>query len=188
LNARPKNTILVSPVGDLDLDSEFLHELCDKISEIFGCETEIMPLLKEIDFARDPVRDQHHSTLLLERLSALAPHRVLKVLAITTVDLFIPVLTYVYGEAQLGGKSSIISTYRLQETHSAKVTPATYQCRILKEAIHELGHTFGLRHCPNESCIMHYCRKIQDVDRKSTELCRYCKVLLSDEMKRLASE
>ena len=188
MNARPKNTILVSPVGNLDLDSEFLQELCGKISEVFRCESEIMPLLKEIDFARDPVRGQHHSTLILEKLSSLAPQGVLKVLGITPVEIFIPVLTYVYGEAQLGGKSSIISTYRLQETRSAKITQATYRCRVLKEGIHELGHTFGLRHCPNETCIMHYFRKIQDVDRKSTQLCRYCKVLLSDEMKRLANE
>jgi archaemetzincin len=58
--------------------------------------------------------------------------------------------------------------------------------RAAKEGVHELGHTFKLRHCPERSCIMHYCRKIDDVDRKAGQLCRHCRVLLTDEMKRLA--
>ena len=57
--------------------------------------------------------------------------------------------------------------------------------RIVKEAIHELGHTFSLRHCREHSCIMHYCRTELDVDRKSDQLCRYCKILLDDEIKKL---
>ena len=61
-----------------------------------------------------------------------------------------------------------------------------FQCRVLKEAVHELGHTFSLRHCKEQTCIMHYCRRIKDVDRKSDQLCRYCRILLQDETKRLA--
>jgi archaemetzincin len=60
-----------------------------------------------------------------------------------------------------------------------------YIDRIVKEAIHELGHTFNLRHCPEDTCIMHYCRNEEDVDRKSDEICRYCKVMLEDEIKRI---
>ena len=63
---------------------------------------------------------------------------------------------------------------------------ASFRQRIVKEALHELGHTFNLRHCPDQTCIMHYCRSIRDVDRKSEQFCRYCKVLLEDEIKRLA--
>ena len=57
--------------------------------------------------------------------------------------------------------------------------------RVVKESIHELGHTFSLRHCRDRECIMHYCRTIRDVDRKSDELCRYCRILLEDEVGRL---
>ncbi len=56
---------------------------------------------------------------------------------------------------------------------------------MVKEAIHELGHTFKLRHCPDAACIMHYCRSEADVDRKSNDLCRYCRVMLNDELKRI---
>jgi archaemetzincin len=59
-----------------------------------------------------------------------------------------------------------------------------YLQRVIKEAIHELGHTFNLRHCPDHNCIMHYCRSEKDVDRKSDELCRYCKILLEDGLKK----
>ena len=65
---------------------------------------------------------------------------------------------------------------------------AALTARIGKEIIHELGHTFNLRHCEDQSCIMHYCRTELDVDRKSEHMCRYCKVLLSDECKRLEKE
>lgn len=58
----------------------------------------------------------------------------------------------------------------------------------VKEALHELGHTFGLRHCPDTACLMHYCRSEADVDRKSSDLCRYCRILLDDELRKPASE
>jgi archaemetzincin len=115
----------------------------------------------------------------------MAPDGALKIIAITQVDLFIPILTHVYGEAQLGGKAAIISTYHLQEGLDAAATNPAMHCRLGKEAVHELGHTFTLRHCPERTCIMHYCRSIQDVDRKSNHLCRHCRVLLQDELSKL---
>jgi archaemetzincin len=108
-------------------------------------------------------------------------------LAVTRVDLFIPILTHVYGKAHLGGKACIISTHRLNEGLGIGVGKPFSQ-RVVKEAIHELGHTFNLRHCPEHTCCMHYCRNINDVDRKSEQLCRYCKILLQDEIKRLTKK
>ncbi len=141
--------------------------------------------MDNVEFAFDPARGQYHSTLILEKLAGLASPHTLKVLAITRVDLFIPILTHVYGEAQLGGKASIISTYLLNEGLTA-LTEESYTGLVVKEAVHELGHTFKLLHCKDHTCIMHYCRSIKDVDRKSDHLCRYCRVLLDDEIKRLA--
>ncbi|MEJ2098202.1 MAG: archaemetzincin, partial [Deltaproteobacteria bacterium] len=130
-------------------------------------------------------RNQYHSTPVLEQLAGSAPADAIKVLALVEVDLFIPILTHVYGEAQLGGKACIVSTIRLTEGHSSQNTQEPFQSRIVKEAIHELGHTFNLRHCREHTCLMHYCRNEHDVDRKSDQLCRYCKVLLEDEIKRM---
>jgi archaemetzincin len=138
-----------------------------------------------MDFAFDPVRAQYHSTPILEELARMAPSHALKVVGVTKVDLFIPILTHVYGEAQLGGRTCIVSTHRLKEALNPLSSRGAYHHRIIKESIHELGHTFNLRHCRDPVCIMHYCRTIRDVDKKTDQLCRYCKVLLEDELKRL---
>ncbi len=109
----------------------------------------------------------------------------MKILSLTDVDLFIPILTYVYGEAELGGKSAILSTYRLKEELPPQNRDEVYLFRLIKESLHELGHTFNLRHCRDSKCLMHYARNIRDVDNKTDNLCRYCKILLEDEIKKL---
>jgi archaemetzincin len=157
----------------------------DEINRIYGYPTEVLALLDDIDFAFQPNRNQYHSTPVLEQLARNAPADAIKVLALAEVDLFIPILTHVYGEAQLGGKACIVSTIRLNDGHSYLNTHEPFQSRIVKEAIHELGHTFNLRHCREHTCLMHYCRNAHDVDRKSGQLCRYCQVLLEDEIKRM---
>jgi len=78
-----------------------------------------------------------------------------------------------------------VSTYRLEENLTPMNIESGFEERMIKEAIHELGHTFNLRHCRDKSCIMHYCRSLKDVDRKSDQLCRYCKILLDDELIKL---
>lgn len=179
-----QGNIIISPIGNLDI--KLIERVADEIHRFFGYGTDIQPLLQHVDFALEASRRQYHSTPILERLSALAPSSAVKILAITRVDLFIPILTHVYGEAQLGGKSCIISTSRLNEGLGWGVWEAFSQ-RVVKEAIHELGHTFNLRHCKDRTCCMHYCRSIYDVDRKSGQFCRYCKILLTDEIQRLRS-
>lgn len=182
MNAPSPHTVLISPIGDVD--RIILESAGAEIDRVYGFRTEIARILDEVEFAFDKDRNQYYSTLFLERLAAKAPSHVLKVLGITRVDLFIPILTHVYGEAQLGGKACIVSTHRLNEGFP-NILNETYKYRVAKEVIHELGHTFDLRHCRERHCIMHYSRTVKDVDRKSDQLCRYCRVLLSDELKRL---
>ena len=178
--------IILSPIGEFD--HSILEPVTQKIDQVFGFQVERKPLLQDVKFALDTERNQYHSTSILEKLSEMAPSHAVKVLSITRVDLFIPILTYVYGEAQLGGKACIISTHRLDERSSFIGKESPLHERVAKEAIHELGHTFKLRHCRDEACIMHYCRSVADVDRKTDQFCRYCKTLLDDEMKRLAKK
>ena len=175
--------IVVSPIGEVD------PALCDVVGEetgrSFGFPTRVVPLFEELAFAYDSERRQYHSTKILEKLAESAPPLTLKVIGIATVDLFIPILTHVYGEAQLGGKACIISTYRLRENPHPGKTRVSLKERAVKEAIHELGHTFKLKHCPEHTCIMHYCRSITDVDRKTSGFCRHCRVMMEDELKRM---
>ena len=183
MTSQSEHIILISPVGDLS--AELTEAIAGEIKRVFGFSTAIESVLQDLSFALDQNRNQHHSTMILGQLAANTPARAIKVIAIAQVDLFIPILTHVYGEAQLGGTACIVSTFRLNEGRSGMNISRKYMDRIVKEAIHELGHTFNLRHCPEDSCIMHYCRNEEDVDRKSDELCRYCKVMLEDEIKRL---
>jgi archaemetzincin len=183
LTPQTENNIMISPIGAVD--AEMLKQISIRLKGIFGYSTDIETLLQSVSFAFDPHREQYNSTLILEHLEKLVPPGTLKIIAITHVDLFIPILTYVYGEAQLGGKACIISTHRLNEGLQSIPNPSAFRVRLMKEAVHELGHTFNLRHCAERSCIMHYCRCVEDVDAKSDQLCHYCRVLLEDEKKRI---
>jgi archaemetzincin len=180
----PINKIVIFAVSGLE--SKMLTRVRADIDRTFYCQTEIIPLSDNLAYALDPARNQYLSASILDRLITLAPGHAVKAVAIVEVDLFIPILTHVYGEAQMGGKTCIVSTYRLGEGIS--LASETYFHRVAKETIHELGHTFDLRHCPDKACIMHYCRTLSDVDRRPDELCRYCKVLIDDEIERLAKK
>jgi archaemetzincin len=175
--------IILSPIGE-GLYS-ILEQVRGDIQDVYGIETEIIFLLENVDFAFDRGRNQYHSTPILEKLTKKAPDHALKVAALTGVDLFIPILTHVYGEAQLGGTSSIVSVFRLDEGFSHTKGNPAFVKRVSKEMIHELGHTFGLKHCPEKNCIMHYARSVRDVDTKTDQPCRYCQVYLKDEMRKL---
>ncbi len=177
------HTILITP--NSGFATEVTAAVGKEIQRIFGFAAAVIPLFTDLAFAFDSNREQYHSTSILKRLADDAPEWALKVLAIVEVDLFIPILTHVYGEAQLGGKACIVSTYRLNEQPWRRNSREKLLHRMVKESIHELGHTFNLRHCRDHKCSMHYCRSEADVDLKSSELCRYCRVMLQDEIKKL---
>jgi archaemetzincin len=121
----------------------------------------------------DQRRGQHHSTRLLEWLLERTPDGL--VLAVTDVDLFIPILTFVFGEAQLGGRAAVVSTHRLQDPAG---DPRVLAERLAKEAVHELGHALGLVHCAAQACAMSRSASVHEVDRKRSELCVDCLTLL----------
>ena len=179
----PGHNIVISPIGELEPD--LIETVCGEVHLIFNFDVEVISLLNDVEFAFDADRNQYYSTPILTQLAKLAPPSALKVLALTRVDLFIPILTHVYGEAQLGGKACLISTARLDESLTPAHANRLYLDRVSKEAAHELAHTFNLRHCKDAGCLMHYCRSIRDVDQKNNDFCRYCRTLLGDELKRM---
>ncbi len=130
-------------------------------------------------FAFDVYRNQFNSTSLIsafiQRFKGLGG----KIIGVTSVDLFVPVLTYVFGEAQLDGSFAVVSAHRLDDTlYGLPPNPMLLHERLVKEAVHELGHTFGLVHCVDYRCVMHSSTAVEDIDVKSEHFCRSCEMLL----------
>ncbi len=125
--------------------------------------------------AFDARRGQHSSTRILRWLLGARPRHARKMLAITDADLFIPILTFVFGEAQLGGEAAVVSTARLGAGLGSLLDARLTTTRVIKEAVHELGHTFGLLHCVTPRCVMGRSVSVADVDDKSAALCHDCR-------------
>ena len=125
MTSQPQHSIAIVPIGSFDL--ELIEIIISRIEHIFGVSGEIIPLLNDLSFALDPKRKQYHSTPILEKLAAKTPPDAVKILALCHVDLFIPILTHVYGEAQIGGKACIISTHRLKSLVMWQISPFRYE-------------------------------------------------------------
>ena len=111
----------------------------------------------------------------MARLLGDAPPDAARVLGVAGVDLFIPVLTYVFGEAQLDGRAAVVSTFRLDnELYGLPPDPALLYARLVKEAIHELGHTYDLLHCHRNRCVMASSTYVENIDLKSERFCDRC--------------
>lgn len=127
----------------------------------------------------DSVRKQYYSTKILKEMLHDIPPDALKIIGLTPLDLCIPILTFVFGEAQLGGNLGIVSIARLkQEFYGLPPNSDFLFRRLVKEMNHELGHTFGLIHCPQRDCVMYLANSIRDVDIKGENFCERCKELL----------
>jgi len=122
-----------------------------------------------------PERRQSHATLLLAALIRQRPDNASMIVGLTAVDLFIPVLTFVFGQAQLGGPGAVVSTYRLRNTfYGLPADDRLLRERARKEAVHELGHVHGLVHCPDYRCVMAASTNIGEVDLKGPTFCTVC--------------
>ena len=128
-----------------------------------------------------PERGQYHATLLLAELLRHRPAGVGHIVGITEVDLFIPVLTFVFGQAQLGGPGAVVSVIRLHaDFYGLPADEDLLLARTVKEVVHELGHGFGLVHCPDYSCVMSSSTYVEDVDLKAERYCGDCLDLMSN--------
>jgi archaemetzincin len=136
----------------------------------------VLPIeLPPIDFAYDSARAQYASIPVLEMLLRRCPGDGARLLAVTTRDLFIPVLTFVFGHAQLGGRAGIVSLARLrQEFYGLPPDQDIFMARAAKEAVHETGHLYGLVHCTDRACAMSLSTGVLRVDSKTAHLCPSC--------------
>jgi archaemetzincin len=99
-----------------------------------------------------------------------------KTIGLFNVDLYIPILTYIFGQAYLNGRAGIASIFRLSnERYGLKPNEKLLVERFRKEVIHELGHCFGLIHCHDPVCVMRSSTYVEDIDQKNHTLCHSCR-------------
>jgi archaemetzincin len=170
-------TIGILPIGQLD--ATLLHQIQDGLTGVFPETTCIMIDEKVAvpEAAFDKNRRQYRSNQILGMVQSYAvkTKEANRVLGVVDMDIFVPELNFVFGEASSPGKAALISLWRLKPEFYGLGTDAELCAqRALKEAVHEVGHTLGLKHCPRSSCVMHFSNSIFDTDKKQRLFCDDC--------------
>jgi len=177
------NVIELMAVGPVE--DEVIEFLEERLGDRFGMEVRRTASLPIPESAFHPGRSQYDSTRILHAALARISTDALRLLAVTGADLFLPMLSFVFGQAQLNGRVALISLARLrQEFYGMPPNPPLVRNRAAKEALHEVGHSFGLVHCTAPTCAMSLSSNIQQVDGKNHEYCPGCNTLIAE---RLAS-
>ncbi len=154
---------------------DFLTKIKTKLTQILNLEINICEINIDLEKYYSSERGQYYSTKIIEdAFSKINKNE--KTVILVNFDLYIPIFTFVFGEAQLNGNISIVSICRLhEEFYDLKPNNDLLIERALKEIIHELGHNFGLVHCKDWNCAMHSSMGIEEVDLKSYYYCKTCK-------------
>ena len=169
--------ISLMPIGKVD--RALLEPLAEGLTRRLPVACSIQPDGLETEFAYNSLRQQYHSSEILKKLLERPPSDSWKVLGVTEVDLYIPVLTFVFGEAQMSDGGALVSAHRLrQEFYGLPSDPNLLHERLLKEALHELGHTYGLRHCSDYTCVMSASNGVERIDLKRADFCPACTQVL----------
>jgi archaemetzincin len=171
-------TIQLLPLGKIS--PALLGELREGLAHEYSVPCEILPPEPEPAYAFSAARQQYSSTEILAALSARSVPDEARMLGITSSDLFIPILTFVFGEAQLKGSCALISTFRLrQEFYGLPADEDLLVGRTIKEALHELGHTLGIPHCEDYNCVMAPSHAVEWIDLKKASFCEACRAVVA---------
>jgi len=177
--------IVLTPLGTVD--SSALKAVSHTLSERLPITVEIVSPEPLPSRAFDPGRNQYNSSLILDDRKARAgpdSGQSLRLL-VTDADLYAEGLSFAFGQADPPSRSAVISLFRLREEHSERrANRSRLERRAAKEALHELGHLFGLGHCSNPGCVMFFSNSLADTDRKSADFCAKCRGRLPSGMNR----
>ena len=152
-----------------DLDPRVLHPVAAGVMEVFGLAAEVVGPVESPVEALDGVRGQYRAAAFLPLLKRRFPEA-RRVVGVTPVDLFEPGLNFVFGLAEKPGRAAVVSVARLVHPDGRR-----FLARVMKETNHELGHTFGLGHCPEPGCVMRFSNSLAEVDEKGRFFCPRCR-------------
>ncbi len=168
----------LQPVGAVDLEA--LDRLSAVLARTFGTSVRVRTRTLDAGFAYDAARKQWYSTAILAKLAEAEGGGNNRVLGVTEADLFVPILTFVFGEAQVQGPCALVSRHRLyEEFYGLPANQTLAEERLAKESVHELGHTFGLAHCDDWRCVMASSHAVDRLDLKTAEFCAPCLEVVS---------
>jgi archaemetzincin len=161
-------------------DQEILEMIVPDVSREFAIPVRTKIGNLDLSGFYDPSRRQYNGTALLNKINNEYASDISKTLGLFNIDLFIPILTYIFGQAFLGGRIGIASMYRLSnDRYGIKTNDTILLERFRKEAIHELGHMFGLIHCSDPVCVMRSSTYVEDIDQKNQVLCSKCRAQIT---------
>jgi archaemetzincin len=171
--------IRLLPIGAVD--ARGLRGLAARLAGEFAARCEVLPAGLDPEPSFHAARGQYHSTDLLARLDNQRDPACWRLLGVTALDLYIPILTFVFGEAQVNGGCALVSSFRLrQEFYGLPPDQDLAAERLLKECVHELGHTLGLTHCEDYTCAMAPSHSVEWIDLKGSKMCRDCEARSSE--------
>jgi len=157
-------------------EKDILEKTAEAVIEEYHCAVNIRDGHLDLSEYYDSARRQYNGNELLKQVHSMVFPESDKNLGIFNVDLFVPILTFIFGQAFLGGRTGIASLYRLSnERYGMMPDEGLMLERFKKEVIHELGHTLGLIHCLSPTCVMRSSTYVEDIDQKSMHLCHNCK-------------
>jgi archaemetzincin len=160
-------------------NTQLLDRIAKTLQQAFKASVSRIKLLIDTDSLYSFERRQYYSTGFIEQSICQTTQMEGKIVILTELDIYVPVLTFLFGEAQLKGKHSIVSVFRLHEEFYSGVTDNELLFeRTIKEVLHELGHNFGLKHCHDWDCVMHSSNSIEEVDLKGKIYCKNCHELI----------
>jgi archaemetzincin len=159
---------------------QFLDHIAGAVSHQYGFPVSVKESHIDLSEFFDPGRRQYNGNRLLKAVEVMAFPESYRIIGLFSIDLFIPILTYIFGQAMLNGRSGIASIYRLaNERYGMEPDDRLLLERFTKEVIHELGHTFGLIHCDIPGCVMQSSTYVEDIDQKNAGLCQQCRQQLT---------
>lgn len=163
----------ILPIGAPD--ASLLEWLAYELHGKFAVPAQVIPGPVDPAFALHVERQQYHSSEILRAMQRYVAGDTWRLLGVTALDLYIPILTFVFGEAQLGGKSAIVSYRRLQQGfYGLPEDRDVLANRLLVESVHELGHTLRLTHCQDYQCAMAPSHAVEWIDIKDSGFCEDC--------------
>jgi len=172
-----RGKIYLVPIGPVDED--VLSVVGGGLATALGREWDVTNSLPRPAYAYHQRRQQYLSDAILNQLRKIAlPAE--RLLGLVDLDLYTRGLNFVFGQASTGGREALIALPRLRQSfYGLPDDKAFFHERAVKEAVHELGHTYGLGHCPDATCVMHFSNSLPDTDFKGKEFCLVCQAALN---------